>query len=94
MRAYLKSHNAIDDGKDREFQPFVEANWLHNTHNQSVQMGAIRDEISGTKNIGELKVGVEGQINPRLQVWGNVAQQVGDNSYSDTAAMLGVKYSF
>ena len=94
VRAYLKSHNAIDDGKDREFQPFVEANWLHNTHNQSVQMGAIRDEISGTKNIGELKVGVEGQINPRLQVWGNVAQQVGDNSYSDTAAMLGVKYSF
>ena len=94
VRAYLKGHNAIDDGKDREFQPFVEANWLHNTHNQSVQMGAIRDEISGTKNIGELKVGVEGQINPRLQVWGNVAQQVGDNSYSDTAAMLGVKYSF
>lgn len=94
VRAYLKGHNAIDDDKNREFQPFVEANWIHNTHNQSVRMGAIQDEISGTKNIGELKVGVEGQINPRLQVWGNVAQQVGDNSYSDTAAMLGVKYSF
>ncbi|QRG79024.1 autotransporter outer membrane beta-barrel domain-containing protein [Citrobacter sp. R56] len=94
VRAYLKGHNAIDDGKNLEFQPFVEVNWIHNTHNQSVRMGAIQDEISGTKNIGELKVGVEGQINPRLQVWGNVAQQVGDNSYSDTAAMLGVKYSF
>ena len=57
-------------------------------------MGSIKDEISGTRNIGELKVGVEGQINPRLQVWGNVAQQVGDNSYSDTTAMFGVKYSF
>ncbi len=26
----------------------------------------------------ELKVGTEGQITPRLNVWGNVAQQVGD----------------
>nr|WP_232001890.1 autotransporter outer membrane beta-barrel domain-containing protein [Shimwellia blattae] len=94
VRAYLKGHSAIDDGKGREFQPFVEANWIHNTRNQTVQMGTIRNDISGTKNIGELKAGVEGQINPRLQVWGNVAQQIGDNGYSDTAAMLGIKYSF
>lgn len=57
-------------------------------------MGAIHNDISGTKNIGELKAGVEGQINPRLQVWGNVAQQIGDNSYSDISVMLGVKFSF
>ena len=94
VRAYLKGHSAIDDGKGREFQPFVEANWIHNTHNQTVQMGTVRDDISGTRNIGELKVGVEGQLNSRLQLWGNVAQQIGDDSYSDTAAMLGVKYSF
>jgi outer membrane autotransporter barrel domain len=94
VRAYLKGHNAMDDSKDREFQPFVEANWIHNTDNQSVQMGTIRNEIGGTRNIGELKAGVEGQINPRLQVWGNVAQQMGDKSYSDTSAMLGVKLSF
>lgn len=57
-------------------------------------MGSIKDEMRGTRNIGELKVGVEGQITPRLQMWGNVAQQMGDNSYSDTSAMVGVKYSF
>lgn len=94
VRAYLKGHAEKDAGKGREFQPFVEANWIHNTNNQAVQMGSITDEISGTRNIGELKVGVEGQVTPRLQVWGNVAQQVGDNSYSDTSAMLGVKYTF
>ncbi|MGS9169598.1 autotransporter outer membrane beta-barrel domain-containing protein, partial [Salmonella enterica subsp. enterica serovar Infantis] len=27
-------------------------------------------------------------------VWGNVAQQVGDTGYSDTQGMLGIKYSF
>lgn len=94
VRAYLKGHAEKDADKSRDFQPFIEANWIHNTNNQTVQMGSIKDDISGTLNIGELKVGIEGQINPRLQVWGNVAQQMGDNSYSDTSAMLGVKYSF
>ncbi|VFS56331.1 AIDA-I autotransporter precursor [Leminorella grimontii] len=31
VRAYMKGHSAIDEGKDREFQPFIEANWIHNT---------------------------------------------------------------
>ncbi|MEX8990417.1 autotransporter outer membrane beta-barrel domain-containing protein [Salmonella enterica] len=44
--------------------------------------------------MGELKVGIEGQVTPRLNVWGNVAQQVGDTGYSDTQGMLGMKYSF
>ncbi|EFO1592294.1 autotransporter outer membrane beta-barrel domain-containing protein, partial [Escherichia coli] len=26
--------------------------------------------------------------------WGNVAQQLGDNGYSDTQGMLGMKYLF
>lgn len=94
VKAYLKGHATKDEGKGREFQPFIEANWIHNTDNQAVQMGSIKDEMRGTRNIGELKVGVEGQITPRLQMWGNVAQQMGDNSYSDTSAMVGVKYSF
>ncbi|ALR78811.1 autotransporter outer membrane beta-barrel domain-containing protein [[Enterobacter] lignolyticus] len=94
VRAWLKGHSTADDSRQRDFQPFVEVNWIHNSQSQTVKMGNIRDEIRGTKNIGELKIGVEGQLNQRLQVWGNVAQQVGDNSYSDTSAMLGVKYSF
>nr|WP_261370727.1 autotransporter outer membrane beta-barrel domain-containing protein [Yersinia massiliensis] len=44
--------------------------------------------------MGELKVGVEGQINKKLNVWGNVGQQVGNKGYSDTAVMLGIKYNF
>ena len=94
VRAYIKGHNAIDDGQSREFQPFVEANWIHNTQAASVKMDSVSNDMRGTKHIGELKVGVEGQITPRLQVWSNVAQQVGDKGYSDTRGMLGVKYGF
>ena len=38
VKAYLQGHNAMDDGKGRTFQPFVEVNWIHNTQNYSVQM--------------------------------------------------------
>lgn len=94
VKAYINGHNAIDDGKSREFQPFVEANWIHNTQVSSVKMDYVSSDMRGTRNIGELKVGVEGQITPRLNVWSNVAQQVGDKGYSDTRGMLGVKYNF
>ncbi|MBJ9296075.1 intestinal colonization autotransporter adhesin MisL [Citrobacter werkmanii] len=94
VKAFINGHNAIDDGKSREFQPFVEANWIHNTQTASVKMDDVRNDMRGTKNIGELKVGVEGQITPRLNVWSNVAQQVGDKGYSDTRGILGVKYNF
>ncbi|MEX5912634.1 intestinal colonization autotransporter adhesin MisL [Citrobacter portucalensis] len=94
VKAFINGHNAIDDGKSREFQPFVEANWIHNTQTTSVKMDDVSNDMRGTKNIGELKVGVEGQITPRLNVWSNVAQQVGDKGYSDTRGMLGVKHNF
>ncbi|KNL85190.1 autotransport protein MisL, partial [Salmonella enterica subsp. enterica serovar Livingstone] len=94
VKAYINGHNAIDDNKSREFQPFVEANWIHNTQPASVKMDDVSSDMRGTKNIGELKVGIEGQVTPRLNVWGNVAQQVGDTGYSDTRGMLGMKYSF
>ncbi|HAT6800417.1 TPA: autotransporter outer membrane beta-barrel domain-containing protein [Citrobacter freundii] len=94
VKTYLQGHNAMDDGKDRTFQPFVEANWIHNTSSYSVKMDDISNDVKGNRNIGELKVGVEGQLNQRLQLWGNVAQQIGDNGYSDTQGMLGIKYSF
>jgi len=50
--------------------------------------------VTGTRNIGEIKAGVEGQINTNLNLWGNVAQQLGDAGYSDTQAVLGIKYLF
>lgn len=93
-RAYLKSHTAADEGKGREFQPFVEANWIHNTNNFSTTMDGVNSSQAGTRNIGEVKVGVEGQLNQNLNLWGNVGVQVGDKGYNDSAATIGVKYSF
>lgn len=94
IRTYIKGHNAIDDGKTREFQPFVEANWIHNSRSYGVAMNGVSSHIQGARNLGELKLGIEGQLNRNLHVWGNVAEQIGSKGYSDTQAILGMKYTF
>lgn len=93
-RMFLKGHSALDNGKVREFQPFIEANWLHNTRNWSAQLNEVRQVQDGARNIGEIKTGVEGQLSRNLTAWGNVGQQIGDKGYSNTEAMLGIKYSW
>ncbi|WP_436858917.1 autotransporter outer membrane beta-barrel domain-containing protein [Citrobacter tructae] len=94
VRLYGQGHNQLDDGKDRTFQPFVEANWIHNTKDFGVALNDQSVDLTGTRNIGELKAGVEGQLTKNVALWGSVAQQVGDKGYSDTSAMLGVKVAF
>ncbi|RKR65535.1 autotransporter family porin [Yokenella regensburgei] len=94
VRTYLSSHHKMDDGKQREFQPFVEVNWLHNTETFGVKMDGTTVNRDGARNLGEVRTGVEGRLNDRLSVWGNVGVQMGDKGYSDTQGMLGVKYSW
>ena len=94
MRTFLKGHSGIDDGKDREFQPFVEVNWIHNTRDFSTKMNSVVIRQDGARNLGKIKTGIEGQLNSTLNVWGNIGVQMGNNGYNDTSAMIGLKYNF
>ncbi|MCU6404276.1 autotransporter outer membrane beta-barrel domain-containing protein [Enterobacter quasiroggenkampii] len=93
-RTFLKGHSSIDEGKGRTFQPFVEANWLHNSRTFNADMNGVTSSVSGTKNMLEIKAGVEGKVNQNLNVWGSAGNKFGSDSYSETSAMIGVKYSF
>lgn len=94
IRAYLQGYHPIDQGKDRLFQPFVETNWIHNSKAFGSKLNGARVEQKGTKNMAELKLGVEGQLTGQFTVWSNVSQRIGDDGYSDTTGLLGVKYAF
>ncbi|MHA3462624.1 autotransporter outer membrane beta-barrel domain-containing protein [Yersinia enterocolitica] len=94
VKAFMNGYAEQDKGKDRVFQPFIEANWIHNTRDFGTNMDDITVKQDGAANIAELKMGIEGQINKQVNLWGNVGQQIGNKGYSDTAAMLGVKYNF
>ncbi|MHA7846152.1 autotransporter outer membrane beta-barrel domain-containing protein [Serratia sp. D1N4] len=94
VKAFINGYSDQDKGKDRVFQPFIETNWVHNTKDFGATMDGITVKQDGAANIAELKLGLEGQINKQLNLWGNVGQQIGDKGYSDTAVMLGAKYNF
>lgn len=94
IRASLKGHPIMDKNKDRNFEPFIEANWLHNTRSFSVSMNDARVSQAGTHNIGEVKVGIGGKLNPKVNLWGNIGTQVGHKGYNNTNATVGIKYNF
>lgn len=94
VKAFMNGYADQDKDKDRMFQPFVETNWIHNTKDFGTTMNGISVKQDGAANIAELKLGVEGQLSKKVNVWGNVGQQVGNKGYSDTAVMFGVKYNF
>lgn len=94
VKTYLNSHHQRDDGKQREFQPYIEANWINNSKVYAVKMNGQTVGHEGARNLGEVRTGVEAKVNNNLSLWGNVGVQLGDKGYSDTQGMLGVKYSW
>lgn len=94
VKNWLKGHTKLDSGKSNNFSPFVEVNWLHNTRDFGVRMNGEPVYQDGTRNIGEVKTGIEGSLINGLNLWGNVGVQVGNKGYNNTSAMLGAEYTF
>jgi autotransporter family porin len=94
FRTFLKGKSRLDAATPRQFEPFAEVSWIHNTRAYGTTMDGVNTQLDGTRNIGEIKVGVEGKINQQLSFWGNVAEQVGGKGYNDTQGTLGMRYSF
>ncbi|WP_283666582.1 autotransporter outer membrane beta-barrel domain-containing protein [Escherichia coli] len=94
LRVSMTGQSSLDKGSVRKFEPYAEVNWLWNSEQYGVTMGDASDHLKGSRSVAELKAGVEGRITDNLGLWGNVAQQVGNHSYSDTQGMVGVKYTF
>ncbi|ATM97903.1 autotransporter outer membrane beta-barrel domain-containing protein [Yersinia frederiksenii] len=93
-----------------QVSPSFEANWIYNRMNPGVQLSNIyitpeklqnKTELAsvhiapqGTRNIADLKVGIEANINKNLLVWTHIGHQFGGHSYRDTQATLGANYRF
>lgn len=93
-RFYLKGKSVLDKNTRREFEPFIETNWIYNTRQYGTRMNGISDDSQGSRNIGEVKAGVEAKINNRMNLWTTVSRQVGGHGYSNTQGAVGLKYMF
>lgn len=94
IRTYLKGHHAIDKDNLREFEPFIEANWVHNSRKFSAKMDGTRIAQDGARHVGEVKVGIASRVNAKVSLWGNIGSQIGNKGYNNNVATLGIKYSF
>lgn len=94
FRSFIRTQEKNSGPHGDDFEPFVEMNWIHNSKDFAVSMNGVKVEQDGARNLGEIKLGVNGNLNPAASVWGNVGVQLGDNGYNDTAVMVGLKYRF
>lgn len=94
IRATMSSGEMLNSYSHQAGQLFMEANWIYHTKPFEVEMDGAKIKQDGTRNIGEIKVGVEGNIYKNTNIWFNLAYQNGDHDYSNAALMLGAKYSF
>lgn len=94
VRTFLKGSHIKDANTPRQFEPFVEVNWIHNTETPAIRMDNSRIKQAGVSNLGEVKLGVEARLNTNLKGWTNFAQKVGDAGYNDSQFMLGINYHF
>lgn len=94
IKAYMINNQSAIANNNQAGQIFVEANWLHNSTPYSVNIDGDSAQVDGIKNIGEIKLGMEGEIRKNTNVWFNLAYQRGADDYSNTGLMLGLKYSF
>ena len=94
FRTFIRTQEKNSGPHGDDFEPFVEMNWFHNSKDFAVSMNGVKVEQDGARNLGEIKLGVNGNLNSAASVWGNVGVQLGDNGYNDTAMMVGLKYKF
>ncbi|WP_196364354.1 autotransporter outer membrane beta-barrel domain-containing protein [Pluralibacter gergoviae] len=93
-RFYLTGKSKLDQDKVREFEPFIETNWLYNSRQYGTKMADISDNRTGSRNLGEIKIGVEGKISNNINIWTVISHDIGGSSYHYTQGTLGLKYLF
>lgn len=93
-RLGVRVYGYSSDRQGRQWQPFIEANWLYNGYTDTVKMDSTRLESDTPKHRYEVKGGVEAKFNNQWSMWANVGTQQGGSDYRSIEGGLGVKYTW
>ena len=92
VKTYLEI--PTNNNKLTSYRPYVALNFIHNTNPYSVVIDDVRYENEGSANLGELKLGVEGNVTQNSQVWLNASYFAGSHSNQSYQGNIGWKYNF
>ena len=78
------------------YRPYAALNWIHNSNSQdkAVRLDNTYYGVAGSEDIGEIKLGIEGQKSQNSNGWVNIAYQMGSDDYRDVTANIGWKFTF
>ncbi|WP_196083657.1 MULTISPECIES: autotransporter outer membrane beta-barrel domain-containing protein, partial [unclassified Acinetobacter] len=76
------------DKAGANYRPYAALNWIHNTEDYGLTLDGNKQQIGGNENIGEVKLGVEGQFSKASHASFNVSYQMGNDDYRDVQGNL------
>ena len=87
-------HLFANDRKGTAVKPYLTLNWYHDTKSFGAVMDGVKDTITGSRNFGEVKLGVEGKVTKNVNLWGAAGYQMGSHGLWNVEALIGAKILF
>ena len=92
FKTYLEIPTEV--GKETSYRPYIALNYIHNTSPYSVEIANTNYANEGSKNLGEIKLGLEGHLTQNNQVWINASYVAGSHDTQAYQGNIGWKYNF
>ena len=87
-------HLFTNDTRGTAVKPYLTLNWIHDTKRFGSEFDGVKNTIDGSRNVGEVKLGVEGKLRKNVSLWGSVGYQGGTDGFRNVEALLGAKILF
>ncbi|WP_158214027.1 autotransporter outer membrane beta-barrel domain-containing protein [Pusillimonas sp. T2] len=92
VKTYLEI--PTDSNRLTSYRPYIALNYIHNFKPHSIRINDVNYEAEGNKNLGEVKLGLEGKITKNSQIWINAGYLFGKSSYQSYQGNIGWQYNF
>ncbi|BBH12263.1 autotransporter outer membrane beta-barrel domain-containing protein [Chromobacterium haemolyticum] len=84
-----------NEAKQTRMRPFAELNWWYNNRgSQGMNFDAQQVSLDLPSQYGEFKVGLQGNLSKRLEVWGSAGVKTDMSSFTKGSLQGGVKYNW
>lgn len=94
IRTRLGARAILTEEGNKDFNAFVEANWVHNSKEYGATISGLTVDQTGSRNQGEARIGVDWRLTQDVSVWGRVGAAFGSDGYSEREGSVGIRYQF
>lgn len=94
MAIGLRAAAPLTTGMTSVITPHIEANWLHSSRGYAVRMNGTVAELNSGRDIGQLKLGIGGELGRRASLSLELFRNQGTAGYRETGGNLTMKYQY